>query len=211
MIYSSWIPADPQGRRRAAAGASEARRQPRHLHEPVRRRLGGADLRLRRLLADVPGAGPGGPHRAGRRDARALLHPLLQLLASACATTCASAACPPPPGTTTLEVNGHELVATTRVDGVPIIRTRGPGRQQDRRRGPRPPHLRDAGGRQAHGRQLPLRGRARRSLRAASRSSSSPRTTRSARCGPRSPLQQVEGWCWFAPRDSFVYPGGEYE
>jgi hypothetical protein len=28
---------------------------------------------------------------------------------------------------------------------------------------------------------------------------------------PASPLQRVEGWCWYAPRDSFVYPGGEYE
>jgi hypothetical protein len=28
---------------------------------------------------------------------------------------------------------------------------------------------------------------------------------------PAQPLQAVTDWCWFAPRDSFVYPGGEYE
>jgi hypothetical protein len=28
---------------------------------------------------------------------------------------------------------------------------------------------------------------------------------------PSSPLQRIEGWCWYAPRDSFAYPGGEYE
>jgi len=28
---------------------------------------------------------------------------------------------------------------------------------------------------------------------------------------PASPLQVVPGWCWYAPRDSFVYPGGEDE
>jgi hypothetical protein len=28
---------------------------------------------------------------------------------------------------------------------------------------------------------------------------------------PASPLQRIEGWCWYSPRDSFAYPGGEYE
>jgi hypothetical protein len=28
---------------------------------------------------------------------------------------------------------------------------------------------------------------------------------------PANPLQAVTGWCWYAPKDSFVYPGGEYE
>jgi hypothetical protein len=28
---------------------------------------------------------------------------------------------------------------------------------------------------------------------------------------PASPLLKVDGWCWYSPSDSFVYPGGEYE
>ena len=55
MLYTSWMPADPEA---AAAllpeGGAEAGGETR-LHEPVRRRLRRPDHRIRRVFADLPG------------------------------------------------------------------------------------------------------------------------------------------------------------
>ncbi|PTL80966.1 hypothetical protein [Vitiosangium sp. GDMCC 1.1324] len=117
---------------------------------------------------------------------------------------------PATPGTTTLELHGQELVATTRVDNVPIIRTVA-------RVGPQI-------GAVARG-HLTYVTRVGQKLIAGNYAYvgelASPfelvsleflakdHPTYALR--PSSPLKRVEGSCWYAPRDSFVYPGGEYE
>jgi hypothetical protein len=117
---------------------------------------------------------------------------------------------PASPGTTTVEVHGHELEATTSVDGVPIIRTRA---QVGKKigvvaRG----HLtyvtrlddKLIAGNYAYIGELV-----------------DPFELKSVEfldkdhplwvLRPAQPLQVVTGSSWFAPRDSFVYPGGERE
>ncbi len=113
-------------------------------------------------------------------------------------------------GTTTLELNGRELVATTRVEGVPIIRTvarvgtqvasvaRGQllyvTRVGSKLMAGNYPYVGDiADGFELLSLEFLAKDHPVYALR------------------PTSPLQPVAGWCWYAPRDSFVYPGGEYE
>jgi hypothetical protein len=113
-------------------------------------------------------------------------------------------------GTTTLELNGRELVATTRVEGVPILRTvarvgtqvasvaRGQllyvTRVGNKLMAGNYPYVGDiADGFELVSLEFLAKDHPVYALR------------------PTSPLQPVAGWCWYAPRDSFVYPGGEYE
>jgi hypothetical protein len=117
---------------------------------------------------------------------------------------------PASPGTTTLELNGGELVATTRVDGVPIIRTvaRVGSRIASVARG----HLMyvtRVNGRLMGG-NYPYVGEIAADFQLVSLEFLAKDHPVYA-LRPTSPLQRVEGWCWYAPRDSFVYPGGEYE
>ncbi|WP_257463274.1 hypothetical protein [Archangium lipolyticum] len=117
---------------------------------------------------------------------------------------------PASPGTTTLELNNGELVATTRVDGVPIIRTvaRVGSTISSVARG----HLTYVT--RVHGRfvagNYPYVGELASPFELVSLEFlAKDHPTYALR--PASPLQRVEGWCWYAPRDSFVYPGGEYD
>jgi len=117
---------------------------------------------------------------------------------------------PASPGATVLELEGDQLVATTSVDGVPIIRTvaRVGAKIGAVARG----HLlyvTRVGERLVAG-NYPYVGEL-----------ASPFELLSLEflakdhpvyaLRPESPLRRVEGWCWYAPRDSFVYPGGEYD
>jgi len=117
---------------------------------------------------------------------------------------------PASPGTTTLELNNGELVATTRVDGVPIIRTvaRVGSTISSVARG----HLTYVT--RVHGKLVggnyPYVGELASPFELVSLEVlAKDHPTYALR--PASPLQRVEGWCWYAPRDSFVYPGGEYD
>ncbi len=117
---------------------------------------------------------------------------------------------PAEPGKTTVEVNGKDLEATTYVDGVPIIRTRAA--------------VSDKVGVVARG-HLTYVTKLGRKLLAGNYAYIGelvdPFELKSVEflakdhpvwaIRPAKPFQPVTGSCWFAPRDSFVYPGGEYE
>jgi len=109
-----------------------------------------------------------------------------------------------------LHRDGRELVATTRVDGTPIIRTVA-------RVGPQIAsvarghltYVTKVGDKLVAG-NYPYVGEIAASFELVSLEFlAKDHPTYALR--PSSPLQRVEGWCWYAPRDSFVYPGGEYE
>ncbi|AKJ05542.1 hypothetical protein ATI61_102603 [Archangium gephyra] len=117
---------------------------------------------------------------------------------------------PASPGTTTLELNGGELVATTRVDGTPIIRTvaRVGSKISSVARG-HLTYVTQVGGKLVAG-NYPYVGELASPFELVSLEFLAKDHPVYA-LRPSSPLQKVEGWCWYAPRDSFVYPGGEYE
>jgi hypothetical protein len=117
---------------------------------------------------------------------------------------------PASPGTTTLELQGGELVATTRVDGVPIIRTvaRVGSKIASVARG-HLTYVTRVQGRLVGG-NYPYVGEIASPFELVSLEFlAKDHPTYALR--PATPLQRVEGWCWYAPRDSFVYPGGEYD
>jgi hypothetical protein len=113
-------------------------------------------------------------------------------------------------GTTTLELNGGELVATTRVDGTPIIRTvaRVGSMISAVARG-HLTYVTQVKGKLVAG-NYPYVGELASPFELVSLEFLAKDHPVYA-LRPSSPLQKVEGWCWYAPRDSFVYPGGEYE
>jgi len=117
---------------------------------------------------------------------------------------------PASPGKTTVEVNGHELEATTFVDGVAILRTRA--------------RVGKKIGVVARGHLTyvtRLNGKLMAGNYAYIGDLVDPYELQSVEflakdhpvwaLRPAQPLQVVTGSSWFAPRDSFVYPGGEYE
>ncbi|MFL6202565.1 MAG: hypothetical protein ACJ76J_25630 [Thermoanaerobaculia bacterium] len=113
-------------------------------------------------------------------------------------------------GSTTVEVHGHELEAVTSVDGVPIIRTRA--RVGNKIGVVARGHLtyvtqldgQILGGNYAYIGELvdPFELQSVEFL-------AKDHPTWAIR--PAQPFQPVVASSWFAPRDSFVYPGGEYE
>ncbi|MFL6293885.1 MAG: hypothetical protein ACJ759_23570, partial [Thermoanaerobaculia bacterium] len=117
---------------------------------------------------------------------------------------------PASPGSTTVEVHGHELEAVTSVDGVPIIRTRA--RVGNKIGVVARGHLtyvtqldgQILGGNYAYIGELvdPFELQSVEFL-------AKDHPTWAIR--PAQPFQPVVASSWFAPRDSFVYPGGEYE
>lgn len=113
-------------------------------------------------------------------------------------------------GSTTVEVRGHELEATTSVDRVPIIRTRA--RVGNKIGVVARGHLQYV---------TQLSGKLMAGNYAYIGELVDPYELQSVEflakdhpvwaLRPAQPLQAVTGSSWFAPRDSFVYPGGEYE
>jgi hypothetical protein len=117
---------------------------------------------------------------------------------------------PASPGKTTVEVNGHELEATTYVDGVAIIRTRARvGKKIGVVARGHLTYVTKLNGKLIAGNYAYIGDLV------------DPYELQSVEflakdhpawaLRPAQPLQVVTGSSWFAPRDSFVYPGGEYE
>ena len=117
---------------------------------------------------------------------------------------------PASPGTTTVEVHGHELEATTFVDGTPIIRTRARvGKKIGSVARGHLTYVTELDGKLLAGNYAYIGEIA------------DPFEVKSVEflakdhpvwaIRPAQPFQPVTGSCWFAPRDSFVYPGGEQE
>jgi hypothetical protein len=111
-------------------------------------------------------------------------------------------------GSTTLEIEDGVLTATTYVDNTPIIRTRAEvGSQADMVVSGHLRYITRVGERLISG-LYPYIGELVSSFRVTSiefLESSHPVYT----LRPKSPLEVVPTACFYAPRDSFVYPGGE--
>jgi hypothetical protein len=207
MIYSSWIPADPK----AAAALLPSRLSPagpiymnQYVVDREEQTSGFGAYSLTYMGLDL--AGVTAPD--GVTPARFFTHYFNSSAVMREYVT--ERGVPASPGTTTVEVKGHDLEATTFVDGVPIIRTRAEVGKKIGvvARG----HLtyvtqlngKIFGGNYAYIGDLV-----------------DPFELKSVEflakdhpiwaLRPAQPLQVVTGSSWFAPRDSFVYPGGEYE
>jgi hypothetical protein len=209
MIYSSWIPADPQA---AAAllpapltpAANRAIYMNQYVVDSEEQTSGFGAYSLTYLGLDLGGrTAPDGvtPMRFFTNYFNS---------SERMREYAAERGVPASPGTTTLEVHGHELEATTYVDGVPIIRTRA--------------RVGNKVGVVARGHLTyvtKLDGKLVAGNYAYIGDLVDPYELQSVEflakdhpvwaIRPAQPLQVVTGSSWFAPRDSFVYPGGEYE
>ncbi|HWM93437.1 MAG TPA: hypothetical protein VN493_21935 [Thermoanaerobaculia bacterium] len=207
MIYSSWIPADPK----AAAALLPDRLKaagPIYMNQYVvdseeqTSGFGAYSLTYMGLdLANVKapdGVTPGRFFTSYFNSSQVMREYVLER------------GVPATPGSTTVEIHGHDLEAVTSVDGVPIIRTRASVGKKIGvvARG----HLtyvtklngKILGGNYAYIGELV-----------------DPFELKSVEflakdhpiwaIRPADPFQPVAASSWFAPRDSFVYPGGEYE
>ncbi len=209
MIYSSWVPADPQ----AAAALL-----PKRLHPAENRAIymnqyvvdseeqtsgfGAYSLTYLGLdLADLTAPDGVTPGRFFTNYINS---------SEVMREYAAERGVPASPGKTTVEVHGHDLEATTYVDGVAIIRTRA--------------RVSDKIGVVARGHLTyvtQLKGKLFAGNYAYIGDLVDPFELQSVEflakdhpvwaIRPAQPFQPVTGSSWFAPRDSFVYPGGEYE
>ena len=117
---------------------------------------------------------------------------------------------PATPGRTTLEVEGGIVTATTFVDERPIIRTRAEvGDTADIVLAGHLRYITRVGDRLVSG-NYPYVGELVSAFRVTSIEFLDPEHPVYA-LRPASPLQVVAGSSFYAPRDSFVYPGGEYD
>ncbi|HEX6291523.1 MAG TPA: hypothetical protein VFZ66_20235 [Herpetosiphonaceae bacterium] len=116
---------------------------------------------------------------------------------------------PATPGSTTLELDGGVVTATTSVDGTPIIRTRAEVGDQTAVAAGHLRYLTRVGDRLVSG-LYPYIGDLVTSFKVLSIEFLEPSHPVYA-LRPASPLEVVPTACFYAPRDSFVYPGGEEE
>jgi hypothetical protein len=209
MIYSSWIPADPK----AAAALLPARLRPADNHaiymnqyvvDSEEQTSGFGAYSLTYCGLDLGGlTAPDGVTSArfftGYFNSSEVMREYV-----------AERGVPASPGRTTVEVQGHELEATTYVDGVAIIRTRAEvGKKIGVVARGHLTYVTQLGGKIMAGNYAYIGELV------------DPFELKSVEfldkdhpiwaIRPASPFQAVTGSSWFAPRDSFVYPGGEYE
>ena len=208
MIYSSWIPADPKA---AAAllpsmlkpAANQAIYMNQYVVDSEEQTSGFGAYSLTYMGLDLDIKAPDGvtPARffTNYFNSSELMRGYV-----------AERGVPASPGTTTVEVKGQKLVATTSVDGIEIIRTRAKvGKKVGVvARG----HLtyvtrvdnKIMAGNYAYIGELvdPFELQSVEFL---------AKDHPAYALRPTNPLRVVAGSSWFAPRDSFVYPGGERE
>lgn len=209
MLYTSWIPADPQAAARLLPSALKpAENRAIYMNQYVVDRpeqtTGFGAYSLTYLGLDVAGH----PAPDGVTPGRFFTHYFNS--SEVVRNYARERGVPATPGTTTLEVVDGIVTATTYVDGSPLIRTRA--------------EVGDAA-------DLTLTGQLRYITRVRDRlvSGNYPYVGELVSrfnvlsiefldaahpvyaLRPASPLQVVTGSSFYAPRDSFVYPGGEYD
>lgn len=208
MLYSSWVPADPDAvARLLPPGVSPAKNRAVYMNQYVvdadekTSHFGAYSLTYMGLdLAD---------HTApdGTTPARFFTHYLNS--SEIMRDYVLERGVPASAGTTTLELDGRELTATTRVDGVPIIRT--VARVGDKIAAVARGHLTyvtQMGGRLMAGNYAYIGEIAADFELLSLEFLAKDHPTYTLR--PANPLERVDAWCWYSPCDSFVYPGGEY-
>ncbi|HLL53941.1 MAG TPA: hypothetical protein VK447_10365 [Myxococcaceae bacterium] len=209
MIYSSWIPADPAA---AAAllpqGLSPAANKAIYMNQYVvdsaEQTSSFGAYSLTYLGVDVAG------HTApdGVTPARFFTHYFNS--SEIVRSYVRERGVPASAGTTTLELNGQELVATTRVEGIPVIRTVAKvGSKIGAVARGHLTYITKVDGKLMAG-NYPYVGEIAEQFELVSLEFLAKDHPVYA-LRPAQPLQPVAGWCWYAPKDSFVYPGGEYE
>jgi hypothetical protein len=209
MLYSSWIPADPA----ATAALLPARLKPaanravymnQYVVDSADQTSGFGAYSLTYLGVDLAG------HTApdGVTPARFFTHYFNS--AEPMRRYVLERGVPATEGSTTLELSGEKLVATTSAQGVPIIRTvaRIGSRISAVARG-QLAYVTQVGGKLMGG-NYPYVGEIADGFELLSLEFLAKDHPVYA-LRPATPLQRVEGWCWYSPRDSFAYPGGEYE
>ena len=207
MIYSSWIPADPK----AAAALLPGRLKPagpiymnQYVVDSEEQTSGFGAYSLTYLGLDLAGlTAPDGVTPARFFTSYFNSSQIMREYV-------AERGVPASPGSTTVEVNGHELEATTSVDGVPIIRTRARvGNKIGVVARGHLTYVTQLDGKLIAGNYAYIGDLVDPFELQAVEFLAKDHPVWAIR--PAQPLQVVTGSSWFAPRDSFVYPGGEYE
>ncbi|MBV9790682.1 MAG: hypothetical protein JOZ51_20985 [Chloroflexi bacterium] len=206
MLYTSWIPADPK----ATAKLLPSKLQPASNHaiymnqyvvDSADQTTGFGAYSLTYLGLDLAGLDVPNSSTPGRFFTHYFnSSEVVRAYAS-------ERGVPASPGSTTLELDGNILTATTSVNGTPIIRSRAEvGTETSVAAG----HLRYVT--QVKKKLVsgfyPYIGDLVTSFKVLSIEFLDPNHPVYA-LRPASPLEVVAGSCFYAPRDSFVYPGGE--
>lgn len=208
MIYTSWLPADPEGAakllpRGLEAAANRAVFMNQYVVDSAEQTSGFGAYSLTYIGLDL--AGRTAPD--GVTPMRFFLHYLNS--SEVMREYVLERGVPATPGTTSVEVQGNRVEAVTSVDGAPVIRTRARAGKKI--------------GAVARG-HLTYVTKIGRKLVAGNYAYigelADPFEVRSIEfldpghplwaLRPAEPLQVVAASSFFAPRDSFVYPGGEY-
>lgn len=209
MIYSSWIPADPEGAAkllpsRLKPAANRAVYMNQYVVDKEEQTSGFGAYSLTYLgldLAEITapdGVTPGRFFLFYFNSSEAMRD------------YAAERGVPASPGTTTVEVHGHDLEAVTSVDGVPLIRTRARvGKKIGAVARGHLTYLTEVGGKLLAGNYAYIGELAERFELRSVEFLAKDHPVWLLR--PADPLQVVTSSSFFAPRDSFVYPGGEYE
>lgn len=207
MVYTSWIPADPEAcarllPRALEPAANRAVYMNQYVVDRAEQTTGFGAYSLTYLGLDVGGLfAPDGV-----TPARFFTHYFNS--SEVMREYAAERGVPAGPGSTTVEVEGGVVTATTSVDGTPIIRTRASATgAADLVLGGHLRYITRVGNRLVAG-NYPYVGELVSSFQVQSIEFLAPDHPVYA-LRPASPLQVVAGSSFYAPKDSFVYPGGE--
>lgn len=209
MLYTSWIPADPQAAARLLPPALEpaannAIYMNQYVVDSAEQTTGFGAYSLTYLGLDVAGH----PAPGGATPGRFFTHYFNS--SEVVRNYARERGVPATPGSTTLEVAGGIVTATTFVDGNPIIRSRVA--VSDAADVVAAGHLRyitKVKDRLVSG-NYPFVGELANQFQVLSIEFLDP-THPVYALRPASPLQVVAASSFYAPKDSFVYPGGEYD
>lgn len=209
MVYSSWVPADPEGAAKLlpkglAPAANRAVYMNQYVVDAAEQTSGFGAYSLTYLGLDLGNV----TAPDGVTPGRFFLHYLNS--SAVMRDYVLERGVPASPGTTTLEVHGRDLEAVTSIDGVPVIRTRARVGQRIGvvARG-HLTYVTRVGGKLVAGNYAYI-GELVDPYELVSIDFLAPDHPL-WQIRPAQPLQPVVASCWFAPRDSFVYPGGERE
>lgn len=206
MLYTSWIPADPKASAKLLPSAlkpasNHAIYMNQYVVDSAEQTTGFGAYSLTYLGLDLSEYGVPNSETPGRFFTHYFnSSEIVRAYAS-------ERGVPASPGSTTLELDGNIVTATTSVDGTPIIRTRAEvGADTFVAAG----HLRylTRVKKQLVSGFYPYIGDLVTPFKVLSIEFLEPSHPVYA-LRPASPLEVVSGSCFYAPRDSFVYPGGE--
>jgi hypothetical protein len=209
MIYTSWIPADPQAAARLLPpalkpAANHAIYMNQYVVDSAEQTTGFGAYSLTYLGLDLAGH----PAPDGVTPGRFFTHYFNS--SQVVRNYARERGVPATPGSTTVELSDGIVTATTSVDGRPIIRTRAEvGDTADIVLAGHLRYITQVKDRLVSG-NYPYVGELVSKFNVLSIEFLDP-THPVYALRPASPLQIVAGSSFYAPRDSFVYPGGEYD